>query len=105
MVGHRTLIFSCFVLAVLVGCPLINSVGASSAMWSQTYGGADDEIAYSLIETSDGGYAIAGFTGAITAGPRYFWLVKTDSDGNMQWNQTYKNTWLDTAFSLVETSD
>jgi len=103
----KKLFLSTIVLFVLLSSPLVVLVEAepSWVIWSQTYGGADDEIAYSLLETSDGGYAIAGFTGAITAGNRYCWLVKTDSNGSVQWNQTYKNAWLDTAFSLVETSD
>ena len=44
----------------LISLPSINSVGASSAMWSQKYGGNYDDCAYSLVETSDGGYALAG---------------------------------------------
>ena len=33
---------------------------STSPIWSQTYGGTDDEVAYSVVQTSDGGYAIAG---------------------------------------------
>jgi hypothetical protein len=75
--------------------------------WNQTYGGAQYEYARSLVETSDGGYAIAGFKGSQTidfqAGD--FWLVKTDSYGNIMWNHTYGRATRDFAYSLIETSD
>ena len=57
---------------------LATTVGASSTMWSRTYGGTDEDAAYSLVETSDGGYALAGYTTSLGAGESDFWLVKTD---------------------------
>jgi hypothetical protein len=73
--------------------------------WNQTYGGIGTEKAHSLVETSDGGYALVGFTESIGAGMSDFWLVKTDEFGNMEWNQTYGGPEVDIAHSLVETSD
>lgn len=62
-----------------------NSVSASAAAshgdWSQTYGGSSDEFAYSVVQTSDGGYALAGFTDSSGAGGNDFYLVKVDSTG------------------------
>jgi len=74
-------------------------------MWSRTYGGAGQEVAYAVVETSDGGYAIAGYTNSSGAGYDDFWLVKTDANGNMEWNKTYGGAGSDIAHSLVETSD
>ena len=51
--------------------------------WSQTYGGADADGAFSLVATSDGGYAIAGFTRSFGDGYPDFWLVKTDGSGTV----------------------
>ena len=88
--------------------PLINSVVESLELWSQTYGGTggtNDDLAYSLVETSDGGFALAGGTYSFGAGDCDFWLVKTDANGNMEWNCTYGGTNGDSAHSLVETSD
>jgi hypothetical protein len=59
------------------------------AGWNKTYGGTDQEIPYCLVPTSDGGYAMAGPTWSFGAGSWDFWLVKTDSSGNVQWNKTY----------------
>jgi len=77
----KQLFLTSTVLIVLVTFPLIGSVGASSEMWSQTYGGTRSDAAYSLIETSDGGFAIAGYTDSFGAGGYDFWLVKTDTNG------------------------
>ncbi|MGA3192711.1 MAG: hypothetical protein ABSD73_09410 [Candidatus Bathyarchaeia archaeon] len=86
-----------------------NPVPASSATshgdWSQTYGGSNDEFAYSVVQTSDGGYALAGFTDSSGAGGFDFYLVKTDSAGNQNWTQTYGGSGDDFAYSLVQTSD
>ena len=75
--------------------------------WNMTYGGPNYEKASLLVETSDGGYALAGTTKFYdldmnsTTDP---WLVKTDAYGNMEWNQTYGEAETD-VFSLVATSD
>jgi hypothetical protein len=71
-------------------------VDSSSEGWVRTYGGTNLESAYSIIQTSDGGYAVAG---SVESGAL---LLKTDSTGNMEWNQTYVG---DGARSLVGTSD
>ena len=74
--------------------------------WSRTYGGTDGEVTYCLIQTVDGGYALAGLTDSYGLAYYDFWLVRTDADENMQWNQTYGETGLfDVAHSLVQTSD
>ena len=73
--------------------------------WNQTYGGAERDMVRSLVVTSDGGYALAATTESFGAGEEDFWLVKTDSFGVMEWNQTYGGAELDNARSLIVTSD
>ena len=84
---------------------LVKTDASGNMIWNQTYGGTNFDAACSLVITSDGGYAIAGFTNSFGAGENDVWLVKTDDDGNMEWNQTYGGTGDDRAYCLVVTSD
>jgi hypothetical protein len=104
MMKKRALTIMLMILFVLVSLYSIGSVGASE-MWSQTYGGFDLDVANSLIETSDGGYAVAGETASFGAGDYDVWLVKTDAHGDQQWNQTYGGTADDFGESLIQTGD
>ncbi len=67
-----------------------------------TYGTASR--GFSAIQTSDGGYAVAGES--FNSSTRYdIVLIKFDSLGNMLWKRTYPGQYDDTAFSLKETPD
>jgi len=96
------------ILALLVVLLLALSttlVFASSMMWSQIFGGGSIDVANEIVSTSDGGYAVAGWTGSIDGSD--FLLIKIDSFGNMKWNRTYgkEGSGGDLANSLVQTSD
>jgi hypothetical protein len=73
--------------------------------WSKTFGGEGQEFGRALVKSNDGGYVLAGYTETNSSGARDAWLVKTDSNGNMQWNQTLGGTSADVANSLITTSD
>ena len=60
---------------------LIKTDPFGNVLWNQTYGGTASEMAFSLIATADGGYAISGATNSFGAGGDDFWLVKTDENG------------------------
>jgi len=76
-----------------------------SVYWEKTYGGSENEFAFSGQQTSDGGYILAGSTKSFGRGSSDFWLVKTDPSGNMQWNRTYGEEYDDLARSVQQTSD
>ncbi|UCB60953.1 MAG: hypothetical protein JSW72_02525 [Candidatus Bathyarchaeota archaeon] len=80
-----------------------NSTGDKE--WDKTYGGTDDDQAKSLVQTLSGGYAIAGYTESYGSGDYDFWLIQTDSAGNMEWNQTYGGTNRDDPASVVQLLD
>jgi hypothetical protein len=84
---------------------LIKTDGTGNMQWNKTYGGTGMDHFYSLVETSDGGYALGGYTNSFGAGSTDFWLIKTDANGNMEWNQTYGGAEYDLVSSLVETVD
>ena len=58
----------------------------------------------SLVQTSDGGYAIAGTLQYLSPSDADVWLVKTDWLGDEEWNQTYGGTDYDYGRSVVRTS-
>ena len=101
----RKLLFSSVAFFVLFNFSFFIFVGASSIGWDKTYGGAGYDGAFSLVETSDGGFAMAGQTDSFGAGRADFWLIKSDKSGNIEWDKTYGGTGYDSAFSLIETSD
>jgi hypothetical protein len=86
-------------------CWLVRTDANGNIQWNQTYGGTSADYANALVQTSDGGYAIAGFTASFGAGIWDYWLVKTDASGTMQWNKTYGGTNHDYAYALVQTTD
>ena len=72
--------------------------------WDKTFGGERSEYTYAMIETSDGGYALAGYTNPSDLVPTDIWLVKTDENGNLEWDQTIGVTY-DKPWDIVETSE
>jgi hypothetical protein len=90
---------------VLPNFYLVKADSSGNMIWNKTYGGMYQDEAYSLVQTSDEGYLMAGYTNSYGAGGNDFWLIKTDSAGNTQWNKTYGGTYTDRARSLVQTSD
>ena len=92
-------------ILVLLGISNVSASSSSPVTWVKLYGGALDDEAAAIVQTGDGGYAIAGTTYSFGAGSADFWLIKTDSTGNVEWNQTYGGAGKDFAYSMVQTSD
>ena len=58
--------------------------------WTKHYNQSDTPFhAQSVIQTSDEGYALAGWISNVFSSPVWDWTIKTDSNGNIQWNRTF----------------
>lgn len=56
--------------------------------WSEIFNGSRGDKGFSVCQTLDGGYIIGGYTdgyGSLSNS----WLIKTDSNGNQEWNKTF----------------
>jgi hypothetical protein len=73
--------------------------------WSRAYGGSGFDGAYSVRQTSDGGYVVAGKTGSFGAGGLDGYLIKTDSLGDTLWTRTYGGSEDEHAISVEQTAD
>ncbi len=73
--------------------------------WTRTVGGSGDDNAYSIIQTSDGGYAIAGYTNSFGAGGNDMYIVKLNGSGGLEWTRTVGGSGNDGASSIIQESD
>jgi len=79
---------------------------STSVTWVKTYGGANYDYVYSMQQTSDIGYVVAGQTSSFGSGDSDFWVLKLDLNGNVQWEKTYGISGsIDTATSIQQTTD
>ena len=87
----------CLVLSTF-SISLVGAIDDSPESWSQTYGGEEMDACTSMLQTTDGGFALFGFSQSFE--PASDWLVKTDEFGNMEWNKTIGG-----GVSFIQTSD
>jgi len=78
---------------------------SGSKIWFKHYGGSNSDYAYSIQQTSDGGYIGAGYTESYTNGGKDFAIYKLDSNGNKIWFKHYGGSNEDSGLSIQQTSD
>ncbi len=82
---------------------LVKTTAAGDTQWTRTYDGESNEVIYSMKQTSDGGYILAGWTGPYDAHDVY--IAKVSATGDLQWTKTYGGIQDDEANSVAQTSD
>ena len=117
----KMMFFNKYIKIVLVFFTLVSCISDDSLKrisltgeieWQKTFGGANDDIARAIIETSDNGYAVIGYTNSIdgditdkTVAENDFWVLKLDLDGNIEWQKTYGGSGDDQGRAIIQTND
>lgn len=99
--GLLAVVVSLLALAVA----LVSAVSGQPASWEASFGGTHIEKGYSVQQTVDGGYILVGVTLSKGAGQTDFWLIKTNSAGEMEWDQTFGGTMDDWGRGVKQTRD
>jgi len=83
---------------------LVKTDANGDELWYRTYGGTASDYAYSVQQTFEGGYIIAGTSGSF-GNYRQIYAVKTDANGDTLWTRTYGGSDIDDGYSVQQTSD
>jgi hypothetical protein len=84
---------------------LIRTDAWGDTLWTKTFGGPAYDEGYSVQQTTDGGFIVAGSTTSFGSGDYDFYLIKTDSVGDTLWTRTYGDDSIDYGFSVQQTND
>ncbi len=98
----------------LYDCWIIKIDTAGNKIWDKDYGGTSIDGLYALITTNDGGFifggpSISGVGGNKTQpswGAYDYWVIKTDKDGNYEWDADFGGTGNEEVFgNIFQTND
>jgi len=85
---------------------LVKTDAQGNTQWVKTFSsGAPINYFMSVIQTRDGGFAIAGFGESVMEGLGSIWFTKTDSAANVQWNKTISGPVADCPSTIIQTAD
>ncbi|MCH7761676.1 T9SS type A sorting domain-containing protein [candidate division TA06 bacterium] len=84
---------------------LVKTDSLGDTLWTKSYGGSASDYGYSVQQTTDGGYIIAGYTLSFGEGLSDVYLIKTDSNGDTLWTKTYGGPLSDYGYSVQQMAD
>jgi hypothetical protein len=84
---------------------LVKTDSEGTLRWQKTFGASADDWGESVLQTTDGGYIIAGTTSSFGEGGMDVYLVKTDLAGRLQWQKTFGGSDNDLGHSVHQTDD
>ncbi|MDD5528471.1 MAG: T9SS type A sorting domain-containing protein [bacterium] len=83
---------------------LIKTNSSGDTLWTKTFGGVREDESYSVQETQDSGFILAGVTNSFGAGDIDVYLIKTDPLGDTLWTRTFGGDSIDYGLSVQQTS-
>ncbi len=79
---------------------------SGNVLWEKKYGGTEADAIFSVIETSDGGFACTGYSNSYNNHqPLDLIILKTDAAGNFVWQQTYGRNGIDIGYEIIKSVD
>ena len=102
--------FNCTKSDVIIDSTLSQSNGIVELV--DTFGGSKNDLAKSVVATSDGGFVILGYTqsndgdvNGKTTEDYDFWVLKFNSEAHLEWNKTYGGSGDDRGSDIIQTFD
>lgn len=92
----------------LIVCFLLHSIlyaAPPDTLWTRVFGGDSTDRAKSICQTSDGGFAIAGYTNSFGNGYYDVYVIRLDMNGDTLWTRTYGGDTTDIGSSIQQTED
>jgi hypothetical protein len=92
-------------LCIIAVTTLLSAQVAPDTLWTRTFDRGDDDKAYSVQQTTDGGYIMVGRTKSYGDLNYDAWLIKTDENGDTLWTKIFGDYYIDEAYVVRQTSD
>ncbi len=74
-------------------------------LWTRSFNGGRKDLFYKVINTSDSGFVMCGYTSSYGNGSDDSYYMKIDAAGNELWHFTYAGVQKDRAQDIIQTSD